>query len=274
MSTLRDIDGYHRPNTLAEATFALRNPAARVLAGGTHLLASPGDARILIDINKLGLNYIKQDGASLRIGSTTTLQEICSNSLTTELLAEAAKATTVSRQLRNAKTIGGEVVSARQESLLPVVLLALDTRLKIIDPSGSENVATLDQFYKGRRAVGGIISEFEIPSGSTHTALERLAIIESSIPIMSVAVALQFDGQVCNHARVAVGSGVTVPHRILFAETHLLGRPIDAAAIDEASEIVLQQIRCIADTRGSADYRKAISKVLTKRALTRARAGN
>jgi carbon-monoxide dehydrogenase medium subunit len=240
-----------------------------VLAGGTHLLASLGETRVLVDINKLGLSYIKRDGGALRIGATTTLQEISSNSLTPGIIAEAAKATTVSRQLRNAKTIGGEIVSAKQESLLPLVLLALDARLKILDLSGKENVLTLDQFYKGKRAVGGIISEFEIPSATVSAAMERLSVIQSSIPIMTVAIALRFDGTICNHIRVAVGSGVTLPHRVLLAESHLLGRAVTETAIGEASEIVSQQIRCITDTRGSADYRKAMSKVLTKRALNK-----
>ena len=272
MSTLREIDEYHRPATLAEALTKLQNPAASVLAGGTHLLASPGNARILVDISKLGLGYIKQDGGSLKIGSTTTLQQICSNPLTVGILAEAAKATTVSRQLRNAKTIGGEIVSGKQESLLPIVLLALDARLKIVETgrSGKEIFVTLDQLYKGKRTIGGIISEFEIPAATVNSAMERLSIIESSVPIMSVVVALSFDGQICNHARVAVGSGVAVPHRVLFAETHLLGRSIDETAINETAELVSQQIKCLEDTRGSAEYRKAISKVLTKRALTRA----
>jgi aerobic carbon-monoxide dehydrogenase medium subunit len=270
MSTLRNIDLYRRPATLAEALAVLQKPGTRVLAGGTHLLTDVGDARVLVDINKLGLSYIKRDAAGLRIGATTTLQEICSNSSTAGIIAEAAKATTVSRQLRNVKTIAGEIVSSKPESLLSVVLLALDARLKIVDSSEKENVLTLDRFYKGKRAVGGIISEIEIPSLNGNAVLERLSIIESSIPIMSVAVALGFDGRVCKHARVAVGSGVNTPHRVLFAEGQLLGRPIDETVIGEASDIVSQQIKCITDTRGSADYRKAITRVLTKRALIKA----
>src|SRR5882724_12463555 len=166
MSILRNVDEYQCPATLTEALTALQNPGTAVLAGGTHLLTGTGDARVLVDISKLGLGYIKQDGGSLRIGATTTLQEICSNSATAGILAQAAKATTVSRQLRNAKTIAGELVSALPESLLSVVLLALDARLKIIElqPLGKEIVLTLDQFYKGKRAVGGIISEIEIPT--------------------------------------------------------------------------------------------------------------
>jgi carbon-monoxide dehydrogenase medium subunit len=272
MSILRDVEDYQRPATLAEALTALQNPAAAVLAGGTHLLTGASDARVLVDISKLGLGYVKQDGGSLRIGAMTTLQEISSNSATTGILAHAAKATTVSRQLRNAKTIGGELVSVLPESLLSIVLLALDARLKIVElePLGKEVVLTLDQFYKGKRAVGGIISEIEISTAPANSVLERLSIIESSIPIMSIAVALKFDGRVCNHARVAVGSGVAVPHRVLFAEGHLLGRAIDESAIDEAADIVFQQIKCVTDTRGSAEYRRAIGKVLTKRALIKA----
>src|SRR5581483_6153622 len=276
MSVLSNIEEYHRPATLDEALNLLRNPGSAVLAGGTHLFASANNVKVVVDINNLGLSYIREENGPIRIGATTSLQEISSNEhlkrIADGILAKAAKETTVSRQLRNAKTIAGEIVSAKPESLLPVALLALDARLRISDSDSGENARTLslDQFYKSRRSNAGIITEIEIPVTSSQTAIEKLSIIESSIPFISIAVALSFDGSICKHARVVVGSGVSLPHRVLLAEGHLMGSKMHEEAIGEAAEMVFQQVRCFSDTKASAEYRRAMSKVLVRRALVSA----
>src|SRR5215472_17872733 len=195
MLALNKIEEYRRPTSITEALMILRNPSAAILAGGTHLLSSTSEVKIAVDINHLGLSYISEDGTVLRIGATTSLQEIASSVVaqnSSAILARSAHATSVSPQLRNAKTIAGEIVSAKPESLLALALLAVDARLKTNDvESGTKGrIISLDQFYKAKRTHSGIISEIEIPLTTARAALEKLSVIESSVPIMSVAVAL------------------------------------------------------------------------------------
>ena len=95
------------------------------------------------------------------------------------------------------------------------------------------------------------------------------------IAVASVAVSLTLDAAgVCTAARVALGA--VAPTAILVREAGeaLVGTTVDAAALARAGEAASAAARPIDDKRGTADYRRTIASVLTRRvaALAAARA--
>ena len=109
------VEQYYRPGSVREALQLLQNAKgrARVVAGGTDFVLEPDDSvRILIDITRAGLSYVRSKKGSLAIGATTTMAELEESPdvqrLAGGVLARAA-ATCGSVQIRNLATIGGNM---------------------------------------------------------------------------------------------------------------------------------------------------------------------
>ena len=109
---------------------------------------------------------------------------------------------------------------------------------------------------------------FKIPSGRIYSSFQRVALTEADVSILSVAVLIKLSGRKCSLARIAVGSGLPCPIRIPAVEEELVGRTFNEISINSASQKIGTKIEPISDIRGSAEYRKEISGVLLRRALT------
>src|SRR5713226_7894056 len=73
------IAAYHSPTTLAEAVALLAEEGRTVIAGGTDLLVNPRymvGIREVVDIRKLGLNYIRMNEGWLHIGAGATMRTV------------------------------------------------------------------------------------------------------------------------------------------------------------------------------------------------------
>jgi carbon-monoxide dehydrogenase medium subunit len=77
-----------------------------------------------------------------------------------------------------------------------------------------------------------------------------------------------------------VGIGLTnvgaTPIRAARAEEFLRGKALDDANITQAAQLAAEEAQPSSDLRGPEEYKRALVKELTRRALTRAheRAGN
>jgi carbon-monoxide dehydrogenase medium subunit len=272
-----NLQQYHRPTSRKKALALLnKNPGSVVpLAGGTYLVASAArQVTEVVDITHLKLNFIRRGKGTIRVGATTTLQELADSSefnvVGQGLLAEASRMTTVSRMRRNVSTIGGEIVVAAPSSSVPVALLAFDARIKIVGDATREIL--LADFYLADRQQqlhGAIITEVMLPNAKRkpRTALVRLAQIPSSIPIIQVATWVETKQGLCELARIAIDAATATPTRFPSAEALLTGRPLDDESINAAAEEVAAAIHPVSDPRGSAEYRREMSRVMTRRAL-------
>jgi carbon-monoxide dehydrogenase medium subunit len=74
----------------------------------------------------------------------------------------------------------------------------------------------------------------------------------------------------CQEARIALGAVAPTPIRVPQAEAILVGKTLTEEAIEEAAEQAARAARPISDVRGSAEYRREIVQVLTRRTLNRA----
>ncbi len=87
-----------------------------------------------------------------------------------------------------------------------------------------------------------------------------------------MAARLTIEGGVISVARLAVGAAAPTPVLIPGIPEILEGKPPGKEIFAEAGEIAAQVVKPISDLRGSAEYRRELVRVLSVRALSRARA--
>lgn len=124
------ITAYHRPTTLDEALTLLAQPNRTPLGGGTLLSHSKSEAVEAVDLQSLSLDTIKEQGNTLEIGATVTLQQLLESEHCPEVWKPALKLE-APLNIRNSATVAGTLVACDGRSTLATVLLALDAKLEI-----------------------------------------------------------------------------------------------------------------------------------------------
>jgi aerobic carbon-monoxide dehydrogenase medium subunit len=277
---------YLAPTTLQEALTLLstHKDEAKVLAGGHSLLplmklrlAAPA---YLIDLGRIpNLAYIREGGGRIQIGPLTTHFMVESSDLLHQRLTALPEAAGMigDVQVRNRGTIGGSVAHADPAGDLPAVMQMAEAQFKLIDPAGERTVPT-EQFFVDllTTALGPdeLLAEIqlEVPPARTGTAYMKAFQKASGFAIVGVAARMTFgsDGRVCQTARVGITGVAAKAFRARRVEQALEGKALDEAAITAAAEHASDSLEALSDLHASGEYRLALTRVYTKRALLRA----
>jgi len=86
--------------------------------------------------------------------------------------------------------------------------------------------------------------------------------------VVGVASQVSLVDGVCRKARIALAAVAPVPVRATAAEQALEGQPLTPQAIARAADLAVDAARPISDQRGSAEFRRHLVRVLTRRTLT------
>jgi carbon-monoxide dehydrogenase medium subunit len=278
---------FYEPTSVAEACdmLAEHRGKARLLAGGTDLLVNMKKKVLnpdcLISLMRIAdLLRLERSNGTLWIGACVTVSEIgASGAITDDLGALGQSARALGTPLiRNLATIGGNVGSARPAADLPPSLMVYDAELILTGPSGDRRVPIAD-FFKGPGLTAARADEvitaivIEIPRGYSGAGYLNLGVRKAQdCNIVNVASFLELDDKAerIRTARIALGSVGPMPLRSVQAEKVLTGKKPDARLFEQAAEAASRDCTPILDFRGSAEYRRAMVKVLTKRTLTMA----
>ncbi|PKB72567.1 MAG: hypothetical protein BZY75_06320 [SAR202 cluster bacterium Io17-Chloro-G7] len=280
---------YHSPETLAEAFELLDRYGddARVIAGGTALvlqmkqrLAQPGH---VIGLRRIpGLSQIQWEaGGEAQIGSTTTHQEIESNSIIKErlpLIASTFKQVSTPR-IRSMATLGGGLAHGDPNQDPPPTLIAMGA-LAVIRSSAEKRVVPIEDlfvdYYETDLRPGEIMTRIIIPAlpaGSGGVYLKFLPKTADDYATVSVAVVVtKGEGDACQDIRIVLGSVGMTPVRATEAEAVLRGQEWDERNIQDCGEAVRAAVDPLDDFRGSASYKRDMAEVFTRRAVQQAAA--
>jgi carbon-monoxide dehydrogenase medium subunit len=274
------IERFYQPTTLREALLLLRKVGSRgrIVAGATDIVTQADrSTRILVDITRLGLNYVRGNHRECVIGATTTMAALEHSSairaLAGGILAKAAS-TCGSIQNRNMATVGGNLANASPAADTAAVLLALDAQVVVASSRRKRKIA-LAEFYSGphqNTLNGELLTEIVIPAlpsgGRLGWSFQKLGRTETDISLVNVAAGLQADarGRI-KWARLALGAVGPTPLRARNAEAWLLGNTLNEDLLTRVGEAVLKEVSPIGDSRASAEYRREMSAVLARRAL-------
>jgi len=268
---------YDRASSLPEALRMLaKSGDTKVLAGGHSLLplmkirlASPGH---LVDIGRLdelkGYRYAA-DG-SLSIGALTTYAEAIAETRygwfrdALEGIGDVA--------VRNRGTLGGAIAHADPAADLPAILLAVDGEVVLASAGGTRTVPA-DRFFHGpfETACGPdeIVTELRRPpipegAGGAYAKLPQPA---SGYAIVGVAAIVAAGDGAVGHARIGITGVGDVAYRAREVEDALTGSDGSDAAIAAAAEHAVDGITVRSDIHADAEYRAAMAKVYTRRAI-------
>jgi aerobic carbon-monoxide dehydrogenase medium subunit len=271
---------YSAPTSLNEALALLAREDTKPLAGGMSLvplmklrLAGPGQ---LVDLGRIpDLNYIREEGGSIRIGATTTHHDVESSALVRSkcpLLSEAAS-NIGDIQVRNMGTIGGSIAHADPAADYPASLLALEAKVALVTAKSRREVPIADFFidtFTTALEPGELIREviLTIEEQSTGTSYQKMVQPASGFAIVGVAARVRKSGGKIVMARVGVTGLAGKPFRATAVEKVLEGTAGAAPDIKKAAILVADGVDANSDLHASGDYRSHLARVYALRALT------
>ncbi len=269
------VSSYFQPASVPEALALLteHGPELLVIAGGTVAMPLINEgislpARVM-GLRRLGIDRVELVGDRLMIGATATLTALAAQPHL-PLLAEAARHT-ASWQVRNVGTVGGNLFTPPPGGDVATALLALDTQVEAIGPSGVR-VLPLGGFWTGfmttALAPDELAVRLAVPVTADRQAFLKFGRKAANTPaVVTVAARVAMEGDVVADARVALGAVGPHPLRSAGAEAALLGRPLTHAAIAEAVAAAMEDAEPFSDPVASAWYRRRMVGVMVERAL-------
>lgn len=274
---------YLEPATIEEAVSLLGkyDGKAKVVAGGTDLVVQIREKLIapeyVVDIGYIsGLDRIDYDETQgLRIGALATIRAIEKSSKICQVYPAIAQSAGLlgSVAIRNVATIGGNLCNAAPSADTAPALIGLSAKGKIIGPDG-EKIVSLEEFFTGPGCIvcepGELLVEIQVPVPSPGTRGVYLKHGRSAIDLATVGVAVIMTmepGAVCRDVKIVLGAVAPTPMRARKAEEVLRGKKVEPALIEKSAQAAADEARPITDVRASAEYRKEMIKVYTRRAI-------
>jgi carbon-monoxide dehydrogenase medium subunit len=253
---------------------------AKLLAGGHSLLpimklrlAAPA---VLVDLGRVEeLQYVRDEGDHIAIGAMTRhtdvehgelLQEQCGLlSYTASLVGDP--------QVRHRGTIGGSISHGDAASDLPSALLALEGTFVIKGPGGERTVAAGDFFedyLQTALAPDEVLTEIRVPklgpnTGWSYKKFNRRA---QDWAVVGVAAVVEMSNGSISSARIGLTNMGSTPLRATATEGALSGA--DTSSVAEAASSAAEGTSPASDIAASAEYRRHLAQVLTRRAVEEA----
>jgi len=269
----------------ALALLAEHGASARILAGGTDLLVELKSAshvpQVIVDISRAAdLKVIAITDEGLSVGALVTHTEIMRSPLIRDMfpaLVDAAH-TIGAVQTRNLGTLGGNLVTGVPSMDSGPTLIALDALVTIAGSAGRRQIPLAEFFVGPRKTVlkpNELLVEIVIPKqnlGKPAHFLKSGLRKGQALALVNACASLWVDWDKHSFVapRIALGAVAPTVMRALQAEAYLEGREITPEAMTEAGCIAVGEAKPISDFRASAEYRRDLIAVLTKRALENA----
>jgi len=274
---------YHVPDSIEQALDLMSQHAddAKILAGGQSLVPAMNfriaQPSMLIDLNRVAeLSFVKEDGDVIRVGAMTRERQVehdASIAKYLPLLHEAAP-NIAHPQIRNRGTIGGSIVNADPAAELPVLMLALDARLKAKKSSGERWIDAKD-FFVGMFTTAlepdEILVEIELPHMPARTGWSFMEVAPRAgdYALMGVAaqVTLDEDGK-CKYAKLVYLNAGDGPVDAKDAAQSLVGEKLDDKLIESAAMMASEhEITPYGNIHTSPEFQTHLANVLTQKAL-------
>jgi len=183
-----------------------------------------------------------------------------------------------STQIQSRATLGGNLCNASPAADTVPALMALDAEVVIAGQQGSRNVNITDIVTgpgSTALAIGEMVVAFRIPlptAGSADAYQRFIPRTEMDIAVVGVGVNVTIDGSgTCTAARVALGA--VAPTAFVAEEVGemLVGSDLSDSTLVDAGKLAAALARPISDRRGTAEFRRDITEVLTRRTAALAR---
>ena len=279
---------FHGPSSLEDA-FALleeHGEDARLMSGGTALVlqmkqrfSQPGQ---VIGLRRIpGLSNIEEtaDGG-FRIGALCTQRQVETSPLVAGRLPLVGQAYhhVATPRIRNMATVGGGLAHGDPNQDPPPALIALGASVVLSSANGGQRILPAEElfldYFETDVRPGEIITGLVIPptqSGAGAAYLKFLPRTADDYATVSVAAVITPDeAGNCRDVRIVLGSVGLTPIRATAAEDILRSQPLTDENIRAAAATVQAAVDPLDDHRGSAEYKREMAEVFTRRAIAQA----
>ncbi len=276
---------YATPESVADAVVMLSDHGknACVLAGGTDLIVQLRENRrrtdLVVDVKKIAeLNELSCDTATgLKIGAAVPCYRIYGNAEIAGAypgLMDAARLVG-GTGIQGRASLGGNLCNASPAGDTIPPMIVLGGEAEIAGPNGTHSVAVEDFCTAPGRTVledGEFLVSLHFPAPAPNSGAFYRRFIprnEMDIAVVGVgaSVVLSEDKSSFVSARIAVGAVAPTPLFVREAGEALGGQPVSDETIQRAADIARDAARPISDMRGTAEYRKHLTSVLTRRVV-------
>ena len=279
---------FHGPSGLEEA-FALleeHGEDARLMSGGTALVlqmkqrfSQPGQ---VIGLRRIpGLSNIEEtaDGG-FRIGALCTQRQVETSPLVAGRLPLVGQAYhhVATPRIRNMATVGGGLAHGDPNQDPPPALIALGASVVLSSANGGQRILPAEElfldYFETDVRPGEIITGLVIPPALTGVGAAYLKFLprtaDDYATVSVAAVITPDEAGNCRDVRIVLGSVGLTPIRATAAEDILRGQPLTDENIRAAAATVQAAVDPLDDHRGSAEYKREMAEVFTRRAIAQA----
>ncbi len=276
---------YATPESVADAVVMLSDPGknACVLAGGTDLIVQLRENRrrtdLVVDVKKIAeLNALSCDAATgLTIGAAVPCYRIYGDGQIAAAypgLMDAARLVG-GTGIQGRASLGGNLCNASPAGDTIPPMIVLGGEAEIAGPDGTRKVAVEDFCTAPGRTVladGEFLVSLHFPAPAPNSGAYYRRFIprnEMDIAVVGVGASVVLSGDKSSFvsARIAVGAVAPTPLFVSAAGEALAGEPVSDETIQRAADIARDAARPISDMRGTAEYRKHLTSVLTRRVV-------
>lgn len=256
---------------------------ARLVAGGTDLILElergvRKGVDTLIDVTRIStikkITIDKDD--VIHLGALVTHNDCASSKLIRKRAYPLARAAweVGAPQIRNRGTVAGNLITGSPANDTITPLMALNAKVTLLSMRGERTIALKD-FYTGVRKNVMQADEmlvdisFKAMTKTQRGAFLKLALRRAqAISLVDAALLLDIKSDTVKSASITLGAVTPIITHATKAEEFLVGKKLTDKNILQAAELAVESATPIDDVRGSANYRREMVRVITKRGLT------
>ncbi|MDG2066254.1 MAG: xanthine dehydrogenase family protein subunit M [SAR324 cluster bacterium] len=272
---------YVRASSIEEAiSLKAENDDFSLLAGG-HSLIPAMKLRLstplkLIDISGLDqLKKISKNESHISIGALCTHKQCAESDIVQSNCPALSDAASVigDPHVRTKGTIGGALAHSDPQADYPGAILALNATFVAKGPSGERTIEVDDYFiglWETALGEGELLTEIRIPINSmnANSCYVKFPQPASRYPYVGCGVSLNSKNGTCSDIRVGFSGVGEWAFRDSGVESTLKGQPLNESTIASAADKAAEGKTVLNDHFVSEEYRRAMSKVYAKRAMT------
>ncbi len=230
------------PQSFDEAIRFSSRTGSALLAGGSYLVRGKNQAvHTLVDIRSLLNRRLEIQDESLFLGAGATLQDIIDeipDTICDGWLGKTAKWSCHSKNVRQQRTLGGEIATGRSNSDIYILLQTLDPVLQVF-MSTMEDVPL--HLWNGIGVITGMKLNLHL---KPDIVFQRYSVLESSQSYL-IVTACRFN----DHLTVSIGGDCTKWFSLTVPAMYLNDLSIDEISKNSAS-------RFTNDQNGSVAYKR------------------
>jgi aerobic carbon-monoxide dehydrogenase medium subunit len=272
---------YHAPQSLEQALelLAEHGDEGKLLAGGQSLvpamnfrLARPA---VLIDINRIAaLDFLATKDRLLRIGSLArhvAFEKPLTGGPLRALLPQIARHV-AHLPIRMRGTFAGSLAHADPAAEWSLVAVTVGATIVARSTAGERTIAAEDFFrtaFTTALRPDELITEVRLPlpGDDWRCGFVEFSRRKGDFALAMALAAVRVDGERIVEARIGIGGAEHRPRRIEAAERLVAGETVRADLLAEAGVAVAAAVEPVEDIHASAEYRRDLIRVMTRRAL-------